>query len=177
METEYIGCAMRGRNSKKPSDRTAGAPTEQRLELNADDVSNTITTVQKDALILQRPRGFNNGGAHSIAPTVTSHCYASNNPVCLNSQIDGKQPSVQDRVYSDGGIATAVTTGFMPSIKTRARLRRLTPRECFRLMDVSEQDIDTIQAAGISNLQQYKLAGNSIVVACMTEIFKKLFEK
>ena len=38
-------------------------------------------------------------------------------------------------------------------------------------------DIDTIQAAGISNSQQYKLAGNSIVVACMVGIFKKLFEK
>jgi site-specific DNA-cytosine methylase len=36
-------------------------------------------------------------------------------------------------------------------------------------------DIDKIQAAGISNSQQYKLAGNSIVVSCLYHIFRKLF--
>ena len=55
------------------------------------------------------------------------------------------------------------------------RIRKLTPRECFRLMDVSEDDIDKIQSAGISKSQQYKLAGNSIVVNCMTLIFENLF--
>ena len=54
------------------------------------------------------------------------------------------------------------------------RIRRLTPRECFRLMDVDEKYIDIIQNAGISNAQQYKLAGNSIVVACLEGIFKNL---
>lgn len=43
------------------------------------------------------------------------------------------------------------------------RIRKLTPRECFRLMGVSDRDIDKIQAAGISNSSQYRLAGNSIV--------------
>lgn len=55
------------------------------------------------------------------------------------------------------------------------RIRRLTPRECFRLMDVDESYIDKIQAAGISDSQQYKMAGNSIVVACMEGIFRNLF--
>jgi hypothetical protein len=50
---EYIICASRGRNPSNPSDRTAGAPTEQRLEPNMDCVCNTITTVQKDNLILE----------------------------------------------------------------------------------------------------------------------------
>lgn len=57
----------------------------------------------------------------------------------------------------------------------RYRIRKLTPRECFRLMDVCESDIDKIQAAGISESQQYKMAGNSIVVACMEGIFRNLF--
>lgn len=43
------------------------------------------------------------------------------------------------------------------------RIRKLTPRECFRLMGVAEKDIDVIQASGISKSAQYKLAGNSIV--------------
>lgn len=55
------------------------------------------------------------------------------------------------------------------------RIRKLTPRECFRLMDVDETDIDKIQQVGISNTQQYKLAGNSIVVGCLYHIFRKMF--
>lgn len=54
------------------------------------------------------------------------------------------------------------------------RIRKLTPRETFRLMGVADSDIDKIQAAGISNSQQYKLAGNSIVTSCLYYIFKNL---
>lgn len=57
----------------------------------------------------------------------------------------------------------------------RYRIRKLTPRECFRLMDLIESDIDKIQNAGISESQQYRMAGNSIVVSCMVGIFKNLF--
>lgn len=57
----------------------------------------------------------------------------------------------------------------------RKAIRKLTERECFRLMDVKESDIDKIQASGVSRSQQYKMAGNSIVVACMEGIFFNLF--
>ena len=55
------------------------------------------------------------------------------------------------------------------------RIRKLTPRECFRLMGVDDTGIDKIQAAGISNTQQYKMAGNSIVVDNLFYIFRNLF--
>jgi site-specific DNA-cytosine methylase len=55
------------------------------------------------------------------------------------------------------------------------RIRKLTPRECFRLMGVDDADIDKIQASGISNAQQYKCAGNSIVVDTLYHIFKQAF--
>jgi site-specific DNA-cytosine methylase len=55
------------------------------------------------------------------------------------------------------------------------RIRKLSPRECFRLMGVTEENIDKIQAAGISNAQQYKMAGNSIVVDVLYHIFRKMF--
>jgi DNA (cytosine-5)-methyltransferase 1 len=42
-------------------------------------------------------------------------------------------------------------------------------------MGVSESDIDKIQPAGISKTQQYKMAGNSIVVDVLYYIFKKMF--
>ena len=55
--------------------------------------------------------------------------------------------------------------------------RRLTPREYFRLMDVPEDYIDKIQAAGISDTQQYKMAGNSIVVACLYHLLQSIFNQ
>lgn len=45
--------ASRGRNPDNPSDRRTGSPTEQRLEINQDGVSNTLTTVQKDNYVVQ----------------------------------------------------------------------------------------------------------------------------
>lgn len=59
--------------------------------------------------------------------------------------------------------------------KTRFRIRKLTPRECYRLMDVPDEYIDRLLASGISKSQHYKLAGNSIVVSCLYHIFKNLF--
>lgn len=53
-------------------------------------------------------------------------------------------------------------------------IRKLTPRETFRLMDVEDENIDKIQAAGISKSAQYKLAGNSIVTNVLYHIFRKL---
>lgn len=60
-------------------------------------------------------------------------------------------------------------------VEPKYRIRKLTPRECFRLMGVGDKDIDTIQAAGISNSQQYKMAGNSIVVDVLYYQFFKAF--
>ena len=61
------------------------------------------------------------------------------------------------------------------------RIRKPTPRECYRLMGVDDADIDNIQAhkdakgKPISNSQQYKMAGNSIVVDVLYHIFRKMF--
>lgn len=46
-------CASRGRNPENPTDRTAGIPTEQRLEPNFSGCSNTLTTVQKDNYVAE----------------------------------------------------------------------------------------------------------------------------
>lgn len=84
------------------------------------------------------------------------------------------------RVQEGGRIAPTLCTSnelnvFEGMENKDYRIRKLTPRECFRLMGVSEENIDKIQAAGISNSQQYKMAGNSIVVDCLYHIFKKMF--
>lgn len=55
------------------------------------------------------------------------------------------------------------------------KIRKLTPRECLRLMDVDDADIDKMFCAGLSNTQLYKMAGNSIVVNVLYHIFRKMF--
>ena len=51
--TEPVCAASRGRNPDKPSDRTAGIPTVQRLEINQNGTTNALTTVQKDNYIIE----------------------------------------------------------------------------------------------------------------------------
>ena len=60
-------------------------------------------------------------------------------------------------------------------------IRKLTPRECFRLMGVAEEDIDKLFATDengrrlISNSAMFRLAGNSIVENCLSEIYKAIW--
>lgn len=54
------------------------------------------------------------------------------------------------------------------------KLRKLTPRECFRLMSFADEDIDKCYAIGMSDSQLYKQAGNSIVVRVLERVFEQL---
>lgn len=108
LESQIV--AMRGRNPDNPSDRSVGSPTEQRLEPNSQGICNTLTSVQKDNMVLEQPK---------------------------------------------------------------YRIRKLTPRECGRLMGVSDEDIDKMAAVN-SNTQLYKQFGNSIVVDVMCAMFRNL---
>lgn len=54
------------------------------------------------------------------------------------------------------------------------RIRKLTPKECWRLMGFSDEDFKKAQSAGISNSQLYKQAGNSIVVNVLEGILRNL---
>lgn len=81
-------------------------------------------------------------------------------------------------VYSAEGISPTLNTmqggDRQPKVLLSYRIRKLTTKECFRLMGLCDTDIQKIQEAGISNSQQYKLAGNSIVVDVLEYIFKNL---
>lgn len=73
-------------------------------------------------------------------------------------------PTIDSSAFADNNL---LAEGFS--------VRKLTPRECFRLMDVSDGDIEKIQASGVSRSQQYHMAGNSIVVSVLFHIFRKMF--
>lgn len=55
------------------------------------------------------------------------------------------------------------------------RIRKLTPKECWRLMGFSDEDFEKAQNVGVSNTQLYKQAGNSIVTDVLYYIFKELY--
>ena len=77
---------------------------------------------------------------------------------------------------ADGENSEAAIISLPPELQGKKfRIRKLTPRECFRLMGVDDSDIDKIQSTGISNSNQYRLAGNSIVVDVLFHLFRKMF--
>lgn len=157
IELPCIG-ASRGRNPENPSDRTTGAPTEQRLELNTQGTSNTITTVQKDNYVVDRIVQVGN--------------------IVNTGNWDNPQ---RGRIYSSEGLSPALNTvgggGLEPKIIEGLRIRKLTPLECWRLMGFDDEDFHKAQQSGVSNTQLYKQAGNSIVVDVLEKIFKNLYRK
>lgn len=137
--------AMRGRNPDNPSDRTAGSPTEQRLEPNSQGICNALTSVQKDNMVLEN--------------------------ICVNDRgFKDKEPQV-----SNGIVPTlrAETHGNLPKIVEKYRIRKLTPKECWRLMNFLDEDFRKAESAN-SNSQLYKQAGNSIVKNVLVAIFGQM---
>ena len=163
---EPICVAMRGRNPDNPSERgKSNGNYKQRIEPNMNGTSNTITSVQKDNMLIEP----------FLIPEATKQGYAE----AYDGDGDGVNLAVPSSKTRRGRVgkqmANTLDTGCQQGVVTNYRIRKLTPRECFRLMGVDDKDIDTIQAAGISNSQQYKMAGNSIVVDVLYHLFRKMF--
>lgn len=76
------------------------------------------------------------------------------------------------------GISPALTAGTHGDANSRIcteyRIRKLTPIECWRLMDFSDEDFHKAESVN-SNTQLYKQAGNSIVVNVLVAILGQLF--
>lgn len=151
---EPLCAASRGRNPENPSDRTAGSPNEQRLEINYSGCTNTLTSVQKDNYVIE-PKVIQIGN------------------IVSTGNWDNPQ---RGRIYSPEGICPALNTcqggGLEPEILLEYLIRRLTPHECWRLMGVKDEQYDRLH--NLSDAQLYKLAGNSIVVDVLEAIFRNL---
>lgn len=106
-----------------------------------DGIAPTIRAYQGGGLepkIIQRGHGYNQGGEHDIAPTLTSNRYHENNHL------------------SDG-----------------FRIRKLTPKECWRLQGFPDWTFDKAQEVN-SNSQLYKQVGNSVTVNVISAIAQGL---
>jgi DNA (cytosine-5)-methyltransferase 1 len=139
--------AIRGRNPENPLSREVGLPTEQRLELNLNGNSNALTTVQKDNMVV----------------------YRNQEPKAIVLSEQRKHGKITERDIVPTLLANTSGGDNQCLIKNEYSIRRLTPRECFRLMDFP----DTFTWP-VSNSQAYKQAGNSIVVAVLASVISKL---
>lgn len=73
------------------------------------------------------------------------------------------------------GISKTIPTSGSQGVLDDFRIRKLTPKECWRLMGFDDSDFEKAEKVN-SNTQLYKQAGNSIVVNVLEEIFKELFD-
>lgn len=101
------------------------------------------------------------GGSHEPKIITIGNYMPSNHSASKIISPDGITPTVME----NHGTVTATVQNY--------RIRKLTPRECWRLMGVKDEQFDRLH--GISNSQLYKLAGNSIVVDVLESIFRNLF--
>ena len=168
--SEPLICASRGRNVENPSDRTAGIKLEQRLEINYSGTSNTITTVQKDNYVLEP-----NVLRAEYDDTISEQCENNVNIVIGSTQKNAyvgngeMSPTLTSAMGTGGGHIPMI--GNIPNF----RIRKLTPKECWRLMGIDDECFDKAQQVN-SNSQLYKQAGNGIVVDVLYYIFKELFK-
>ena len=95
IELPCIG-ASRGRNPENPSDRTTGCPTEQRLEINAQGISNTITTVQKDNYVIETPIRLGNIYGNDKGSGFAGNVYDKNaiSPTLMTMNGGNSQPMI-----------------------------------------------------------------------------------
>jgi DNA (cytosine-5)-methyltransferase 1 len=141
---------------------------------NPRGLAPTLSTMQgrgQEPKIIQKARGFNKGAQHSIAPTLTSNSYQENNLVKV---LDFYNKITKDEVgtlTSSGGGSTVRAGSF--GITDGYRIRKLTPRECWRLQGFPDWAFDKAQEVN-SNSQLYKQAGNSVTVNVIAEIAKEL---
>lgn len=116
-------------------------------------------------IVGNKQRNPHRGSIDGIAPTITAACGAGGGmtPMLTDATIEETKTTLFIEQMR-GHMEQKKQINLPDELKNkRFRIRKLTPRECFRLMGVADDDIDKIQGANISNSNQYKLAGNSIV--------------
>ena len=133
--------AMRGRNPENTSDRTKGCPTKQMLEPREDGKTNCITTVQKDNLVLGGDFRHDEG---------------------FRWRENGKSGSLMAQARQDGTAGQALA-------KIKGNIRRLTPIECERLQQMTDN-----YTKHVSDSQRYKMIGNGWSIEVISFIFSYL---
>lgn len=145
----------------------------QQLEKRTDEHTNTITSVQKDNLLLEPKAEYGRMGKQAV-DAVNDHSDNLKDGDTINP--------FNKNISSQDGICPTLTTrpeGFKTAILpfSQLRIRKLTPLECWRLMGISDEDYEKTKRASVSQSQLYKQAGNAIVVDVLEGLFNQLGTK
>jgi len=177
----------------------------QHLEVDSSDTSNTLTSVAKDNLLIEpaiikdfyqdKPISVYDGEDYTLRsdrtglkvsePIILGWVRDTKGNIVSRPEVDiancvtaGKRDNTQNYVleqvieevrkaFSNRGILMYKGNPYF--------VRKLSTRELYRLMDLEENDIDTLMATDISKTSHNKLAGNSIVVSVLYHIFRTMF--
>ncbi len=186
---EPIIVASRGRNPDNQSDRSTGQKLEQRLEPNRQGTTNTITSVQKDNYVAvliddtyknREPREYEDysptlraGRSGLKVRTANKQGYDLAED---GDSVDLAYPQSKTRRGRVGhGVSKTLMGADSMGTVDNYRIRKLTPKECWRLMGFDDADFRKAEQVN-SNTQLYKQAGNSIVVNVLEGILKNLLE-
>jgi len=185
--------AMRGRDPADPSGPAPGAITVGRLDshqtggvyspegcapcLKATDYKNPPKIIKIGNLYHRKSnlpdnllgRVYDPGG---VSPTLCP--FGHGGPIIASSKSAGD-------VFDPSGVCPTLTCTLtakdpLKIMLDSLRIRRLTPRECWRLMGFTDEDFDRAEATGIGRTALYRAAGNSIAVPVLEAVFRGLRE-
>lgn len=140
------------------------------------------------------PSGGQNGNVYctdGISPTISSGQGVSGNGIGsnnspkiiqpINAYADGTAPALTAHLHKETVNDCTKLDRHSPALGVKEvgseiRIRKLTPKECWRLMDFTDEEYEAAEKAGVSKTQLYKQAGNSIVVSCLAHIFRELLK-
>ena len=161
--TEY-GKAIRKQYEAGEVEESRHNMTE--LQPRKDGICNTLTTVQKDNLVLE-PK--------VAVKEATKQGYAiAEEGDSINIQFPNSNTG-RGRVGKECA-QTLETSCNQATLTQDYRIRKLTPRECWRLTGFLDEEFQKAQDAGVSNSQLYKQAGNSIVTTVLVAFLRILLK-
>lgn len=185
-------------------DRAEKRQNGRRFKENGEPMF-TLTAQDKHGVaIIQKPRGFNKGGEHEIAPTLSANSWHENNLLKTGGVYTNDSESYNSGVLP-GLSRTLKAHNHDAGVFDGIRVRRLTPRECWRLQGFPDWAFDKAAFGNVipsnyksklfersmskdewkdyqsltrhqqtSNSQLYKQAGNSVTVNVIAEIARRL---
>lgn len=157
---EPLIVAGRGRNLDRPSDRTPSIPTEQRLEINTQGISNTITTVQKDNYVIEPCLKIKEATKAGY-----KEAYAGDG-VNISGRMKYQRGDVQKEMAQ-----TLMANGSERGVVTPdMRIRKLTPLEVWRLMGFDDEDF---YKAAFTKTEMYIEGGTKICNAKLKVVKEK----
>lgn len=109
-----------------------------------------------------------------IAPTLNNMQGGYRQPMIIEVvRMGGLYADREARVYEDVAPILRSERIGLKTMENQYRIRKLTPKECWRLMGFTDEDFHKAEAVN-SNTQLYKQAGNSIVVPVLEAIFRQM---